>query len=192
MSNYIIVGGELYHYGVKGMKWGVRRAQKKINKLAKRGDIAGLEAIQKQAAQKSSAYYEKSSRSNSKNFRKSTKFFNKGMEFAKVSNLVSKKLDEIDPVRAEKARKFAEESRIQEKYNDAARQARKPSKYATDNKLFGSYSKEDQERIESYYDREISKATKKARSAKTDEERRRYTAEANVLEEERLWIYERD
>ena len=26
MSDYIVVGGELYHYGVKGMKRDVRRA----------------------------------------------------------------------------------------------------------------------------------------------------------------------
>lgn len=25
MSDFIVVGGELYHYGVKGMKWGVRK-----------------------------------------------------------------------------------------------------------------------------------------------------------------------
>ena len=44
MSEYIIIGGELYHHGVKGMKWGVRRAEKRKaridSELKKRTGIA--------------------------------------------------------------------------------------------------------------------------------------------------------
>lgn len=31
-SDYVIVNNELYHYGVKGMRWGVRRATKQLSK----------------------------------------------------------------------------------------------------------------------------------------------------------------
>lgn len=33
---YVIVGGELCHYGVKGMKWGVRRTEKQKAKARKK------------------------------------------------------------------------------------------------------------------------------------------------------------
>lgn len=36
MSNYVILGGELYHYGTKGMKWGVRRQEKMLAKAEKK------------------------------------------------------------------------------------------------------------------------------------------------------------
>lgn len=37
--DYIIVNGELYHHGVKGMKWGVRRAAKKQARLERKKAI---------------------------------------------------------------------------------------------------------------------------------------------------------
>ena len=39
MTNYIIVNGELKHYGVKGMKWGVRRYQNEDGSLTPRGKL---------------------------------------------------------------------------------------------------------------------------------------------------------
>ena len=40
MSDYIITGNELYHYGVKGMRWGVRRATKQLSNATTKEDKA--------------------------------------------------------------------------------------------------------------------------------------------------------
>ena len=40
MGNYFIVNGELYHHGVKGMKWGVRKDRKRsMSKLKTKDNI---------------------------------------------------------------------------------------------------------------------------------------------------------
>lgn len=55
MSNYVIIGGELMHYGVKGMKWGVRRFENKNGTLTPAGkrrysdDVYEKKAAYKQA-----------------------------------------------------------------------------------------------------------------------------------------------
>lgn len=40
MSDYMIVNGELYHYGVPGMKWGKRKAVAYANKAANSNELA--------------------------------------------------------------------------------------------------------------------------------------------------------
>lgn len=62
LSNYIISNGELYHYGVKGMKWGVRRYQNKDGSLT--------EAGKKRAARQFAKEYYKDTKNAGHAFRK--------------------------------------------------------------------------------------------------------------------------
>lgn len=41
MANYIYYNGELYHHGVPGMRWGVRRAQKRAAGIQRTGAKKG-------------------------------------------------------------------------------------------------------------------------------------------------------
>ena len=41
MADYIYVNGELMHYGVPGMRWGVHRAQKRTTGVEKKGAKKG-------------------------------------------------------------------------------------------------------------------------------------------------------
>lgn len=47
MGKYIITNNELYHYGVKGMKWGVRRYQNKDGSLTSAGKKRLVESLRK-------------------------------------------------------------------------------------------------------------------------------------------------
>ena len=69
MSDYILTpNGELYHYGVKGMKWGVRRSQKR------------LEVGAEKRAKKLSSLYAKSV-DNTRSVKSSLKSLNKAKRY---------------------------------------------------------------------------------------------------------------
>lgn len=52
MSQYVIVNGELYHHGVKGMRWGVRRYQNKDGSLTPAGKKRELTEEERKARNK--------------------------------------------------------------------------------------------------------------------------------------------
>lgn len=51
MADYVIIGGELYHHGIKGQKWGIRRYQNSDGSLTD----AGKKRAKKKFSQKSNS-----------------------------------------------------------------------------------------------------------------------------------------
>ena len=70
MSEYIIYNGELYHHGVKGMKWGVirkRHNERKINRLNKKNEKLDDKRFKAQA--KADAFIKKATKRSESDWR---------------------------------------------------------------------------------------------------------------------------
>ena len=90
MDNYVITNGELYHHGVKGMKWGVRKTRVSKSKLIKDARVKSSELHkQRQAAiEKRNQFYD--------TINPDIDYDNRVKDWAKLKPAKQKQLDAID------------------------------------------------------------------------------------------------
>lgn len=99
MSNYVITDdGELYHYGVKGMKWGVRRATKKLHTANQAGNekqrsraVASLSTHQRKINKKLASLDKKSVKLEKKRYEQATENATKIAKLERKANKARRK-----------------------------------------------------------------------------------------------------
>ena len=171
---------ELYHHGVKGMKWGVRRYQNNDGSLTGAGKSRyGSRATAKDAL-KIDKYREKINSAISRgNNLKSYKYSKKLDKLLQKAGLYDDTKKEVDN----------EMKRL-----EPAMRRRKPSEFSKMNKENPWYNWNDWQKMaaEDYYKKELSKASKRIKASKTEKERQDRIDDYTVIEMEYQDIFETD
>lgn len=139
MSEYILTAdGELYHYGVKGMKWGKRKASYETSDIRKRYDQA---KANKKAANKTynKAYNKYANNPLNAFTKKGTERWNDVLDKAKTANKADQQYKQAKKARKQAikstARDLERKASFSDKmlYNSATR--KKAAKYVVDNNM---------------------------------------------------------
>ena len=159
---------ELYHYGVKGMKWGVRRNLRK------------QQALSNKAYRKASYYTSKSEKAKMKgDSAKYEKYQSKAWkEVAKIA-VAQQKIKDMDPRSIDAGKKFV--STISNTRNTTS--GKTP---------YHAKSEQERNRIDSNYQNQRKKLVAQFRNATTESEKQRIMAKVDKLENDYLDMVERD
>ena len=114
LDDHIVRDGELYHYGVVGMKWGVRRAVSKTQRRSKLERKAAKYTIKAEKARKKSdkLHAEELDKSIRNKSAKAAKFR------VKAAKLMKKSLSEVDDYKSDRLVRKAEKNKLKaEKIN---------------------------------------------------------------------------
>lgn len=114
-NNYILTSdGELYHWGIKGMKWGVRRYQNEDGTLTEAGKKRLVKRVQRADANNNPSYARTLAEEAFDNYRSTSKSY----QTAKTSK---KKLDELKREISDQADRYAE-GKIGKSYKDISKE----------------------------------------------------------------------
>lgn len=139
MSEYILTAdGELYHYGVKGMKWGKRKARYETSDIRKRYDQA---KANKKAANKTynKAYNKYANNPLNAFTKKGTERWNDVLDKAKAANKADQEYKQVKKARKKAIKSTARDIERKASFGDKmtynSATYKKAAKYVVDNNM---------------------------------------------------------